>query len=290
MTSVAMAIVLVSAILHAGWNLLAKKSHRKIVFIWWFLLVAAVLYLPMFLYFWPQTTVTAAGWSYTFASGVIHFLYFYFLGRAYQSGDLSLVYPLSRAIAPVVVALLAVTFAGEQIGTAGYLGIVLVVGGIIIIHLRSFSRKALIEPLAALRDAASVWAILTGLTIAAYSLVDKVGVGLVAPPVYIYLMTLITWLLLTPFVLLTEAGQIMAEWHKNRIPIVVVAILVIASYLMILFALRIANVSYVVVVREMSIVFSVLMGIFLLKEPYGKQKVLGSLLIIIGVFTIGLIE
>ncbi len=290
MTNVAMVVVLVSALLHAGWNLLAKKSHCKIVFIWWFLLVAIVLYFPMFLYFWPKTTMTPAGWRFTGASGVIHFLYFYFLGRAYQSGDLSLVYPLSRAIAPVVVALLAVIFVGEQIGLAGYLGIILVVGGIFTIHLRSFSVKALIEPLIVLRGEASVWAILTGLTIAAYSLVDKVGVGLVAPPVYIYLMTLITWLLLSPFVFMTEAGQIMAEWHKNRLTIIIVAILVTASYLMILFALRIAHVSYVVVVREMSIVFSVVLGVALLKEQYGKQKLMGSILIIIGVVTIGLIE
>ncbi len=55
MTIAAMALVLASALLHAGWNVLAKKSNRKIVFIWWFLLVSAVLYLPMFLYFLPKT-------------------------------------------------------------------------------------------------------------------------------------------------------------------------------------------------------------------------------------------
>lgn len=82
----------------------------------------------------------------------------------------------------------------------------------------------------------------------------------------------------------------MAEWRKNRLSIVMVAILVTASYLMILYALRIANVSYVVVVREMSIVFSVALGVTFLKEPYGKQKLMGSILIIIGVVTIGLIE
>jgi len=289
MTIAAMALVLASALLHAGWNVLAKKSNRKIVFIWWFLLVSAVLYLPMFLYFLPKKIITPAGWWFAFGSGVIHFLYFYFLGRAYQSGDLSLVYPLSRAIAPIVVAIVAVIFVGEQIRTAGCIGIMAVVSGIFIIHLRSFSRNSLAEPLAALRGEASIWAILTGLTIATYSLVDKIGVRLVEPPVYIYLINFITWLLLSPFILKTEAGRIIAEWHKNRLNIVVVAILVTASYLMILVALRMAHVSYVVAVREMSIVFSVVLGVVLLKERYGKQKLMGSVLIIIGVVTIGLI-
>jgi len=290
MTSIAMAVVLASALLHACWNYLAKKSGRKVVFIWWSLLGSAVLYLPMFVYFKPQTAITPAGWSLIFVSGAIHFLYFYFLGRAYQLGDLSLVYPLSRGMAPLVVALLAIGVVRERLQLVGWVGIALVVSGIFVIHLRSFSRKSLLEPFAAVRGEASVWAALTGLAIASYSLVDKMGVNLVEPPVYIYLMNIVTWLLLSPFVLMTEAGRIGEEWRKNSVTIVSVSVLVTASYLMILFALQIANVSYVVAVREMSIVFSVAFGIVQLKERYGPQKLLGAVMIMIGVVTIGLIR
>jgi uncharacterized membrane protein len=289
MTGIAMAVVLVSAMLHAGWNFLAKKSTRKVVFIWWFLLGSTVLYFPMFVCVLPHTTITLSGWVSIAASGAVHFLYFFFLGRAYERGDLSLVYPLSRAIAPVVVALFATAFVNERLHVAGWGAVLLVVAGIFIIHLRSFSKTALFEPLAALRGEASVWAILTGLAIATYSLVDKTGARLVEPPVYIYLINIVTWLLLSPFVLMTETGRIMAEWRKNRLAIVAVAVLVTASYLLILFALRMANVSYVVAVREVSIVCSVAFGIIRLKERYGTQKLMGSILIIIGVVTIGLI-
>lgn len=290
MTGIAIALVLVSALLHACWNYLAIRSTRKVVFIWWFLLVSAVLYFPMFVYFRPQTAITQAGWAFIFASGAIHFFYFYFLGMAYERGDLSLVYPLSRGMAPLVVALLAIGVVHERLQLLGWIGIALVVFGIFVIHLRSFSRKSLLEPFAAMHGKASVCAVLTGLAIASYSLVDKMGVRLVEPPVYIYLMNIVTWMLLSPFVLITDAGRIGEEWRKNRLAIILVAVLVTASYLIILFALQIAHVSYVVAVREVSIVFSVMLGVVQLKERYGPQKLMGAVLITLGIVTIGLIR
>jgi len=62
MSGVALGIVLASAFLHAGWNYLLKKSERKIVFIWWFLLMALLFYLPVFLYYWSGISISMAGW------------------------------------------------------------------------------------------------------------------------------------------------------------------------------------------------------------------------------------
>ena len=100
MSGIALAIVLIAAFLHACWNFLAKKSRNKIVFIWWFLLIAAIVYSPMFLYLWSSATIPALGWGCILATGVIHALYFWFTAGAYESGDLSLVYPLSRGGGP----------------------------------------------------------------------------------------------------------------------------------------------------------------------------------------------
>lgn len=96
MSGIALGIVLVAAFLHAGWNFLAKKSQNKIVFIWWFLLIAIIGYFPMFVYFWSGIRISALGWIYIAVTGVLHAFYFWFMGRAYERGDLSLVYPLSR--------------------------------------------------------------------------------------------------------------------------------------------------------------------------------------------------
>ena len=288
MSGLALGLVFVAALLHAGWNFLAKKSRNKMAFIWWFLLIASIGYLPMFLFFWPRLTVTPAGWACIVATGVLHALYFWFMGGAYERGDLSLVYPLSRGFGPLLVPLLAVTFLHEQLSPAGILGIILVVAGIYTIHLKSFSADSFFEPLRALHGSASIWALCTGATIAGYSLVDKVGVGLVYPPAYIYLMFVISLLLLSPYMLTRERVALKLEWQVSRGPILIDGFLVLFTYMIILFAFRLSKVSYVVAAREISIVISALLGIIWLKESHAPQKMAGSLLIALGVVLIGL--
>jgi drug/metabolite transporter (DMT)-like permease len=288
MSGLALVVVLVAAFLHASWNFLAKKSKKKIAFIWWFLLIATIGYLPMFLYFWPRHTVSPAGWACIVATGILHALYFWFMGGAYERGDLSLVYPLSRGSGPLFVPILAIIFLQEQLSLPGIFGITLVILGVYFIHLKSFSVVAFIEPFRALRGSASVWALCTGGTIAGYSLVDKVGVGLVYPPIYIYLMFVISLLLLAPYVLAKERAALKLEWLVNKVPVLIDGFLVLFTYLMILFAFRLSKVSYVVAAREVSIVFSAFLGIIWLKEQNAPQKIAGAALIAAGVVLIGL--
>jgi drug/metabolite transporter (DMT)-like permease len=288
MSGLALILVVAAAFLHASWNLLAKKSKKKMAFIWWFLLIATIGYLPMFLYYWPRTTVSPTGWICIIATGILHALYFWFMGGAYERGDLSLVYPLSRGSGPLLVPVLAIIFLQEQLSLAGIVGIFLVILGIYVIHLESFSMVSVIEPFRALRGSASAWALCTGGTIAGYSLVDKVGVGLVYPPVYIYLMFVISLLLLTPYVLAKQRTALKLEWLVNKGPVLIDGFLVLFTYLMILFAFRLSKVSYVVAAREVSIVFSAFMGIVWLKEKHAPQKIAGAALIALGVVFIGL--
>lgn len=288
MSGIALGTVLASAFLHADWNYLAKRSQRKIVFIWWFLLMTLILFFPMLLYFWPQTTISRVGWYCVAATGLLHALYFWFLGGAYERGDLSLVYPLARGSGPLFVPFLAMGLIHEQLSLLGDFGIALVVLGIYVIHLRSFSRQSFLQPFMELRGGASLWALCTGMSIAGYSLVDKIGVGVVYPPVYIYLMLLGTWLLLSPYVLAKERGWMKEEWHINKVTILIVGFLSPFTYMMILFAMQLAKVSYVVAVREISIVFSAIYGIAWLGEKHAKQKLIGAALIASGVVFIGL--
>lgn len=288
MSGLPLAIVLASAFIHAGWNYLLKKSDRKIVFIWWFQMVAVFLYFPLFLYHADLPAIPKAGWVCIVATGLLHAVYFWFMGGAYQRGDLSLVYPLARGSGPLFIPFLAVILLGEEISPPGAAGILLIIAGIYCIHLRSFSRTAFLEPFRALRGGASRWALCTGMAIASYSLVDKVGVGLVNPPVYIYLMIIITWLVLTPWILIREREKVASEWRRHRGTIVAVGFLSIFTYLMVLYALQMSKVSYVGAVREVSIVLSTYCGIAWLGEKQGKQKLLGALLIALGVVAIAL--
>jgi len=288
MSGLALTIVLASAFIHAGWNYLLKRSDRKIVFIWWFQLVAIFLYLPLFLYHAGETAIPKAGWLCIIGTGLLHAVYFWFMGGAYQRGDLSLVYPLARGSGPLFVPVLAVILLREEISLPGSAGILLIIVGIYCVHLRSFSRTAFLEPFRALRGGASLWALCTGLAIASYSLVDKVGVGLVSPPVYVYLLFIVSWLALTPWILIQERERIRPEWIRHRGSILAVGFLSIFTYLMILYALQVSKVSYVAAVREVSIVLSTYLGIAWLGEKHGKQKLLGALMIAVGVVAIGL--
>jgi uncharacterized membrane protein len=288
MSGIAMSIVLASAFLHAGWNFLLKKSERKIVFIWWFLLVCGVVYLPAFLYYFREIAIPSRGWYCIVATGIIHGIYFWCIGGAYQRGDLSLVYPLARGSGPLFIPILAVILLREEISLLGMTGIALIVLGIYCAHLCSFAGSAFLEPFRALRHGASPWALFTGLAIASYSLVDKVGVGLVYPPVYIYIMFLITLLTITPWVLIRERRWLKSEWQSRKGSIVVVGFLSGFTYLMILFALRMSKVSYVAAVREVSIVLSAFFGIVCLGERNWQQKLIGAFLITAGVISIGL--
>lgn len=287
MSDIALIIVIVAAFLHSGWNYFLKKSLDKLTYIWSFLLVSLVFYSPMFCYYWVRSDISMEGWLCIAATGVLHFLYFAFMGSAYERGDLSLVYPISRGSGPLLVPLMAVLILHEQIYPLGALGIAMIVFGIYVIHLKSFAPDSFLEPFRAVKHGASFLSILTGLMIAAYSLVDKVGVGFVEPPLYIYFMLLIVVALLSPFVLTKKREELKTEWNCNRNNILALGVVVLLTYMMVLFAFRMSKVSYVVAVRELSIVLSALYGLVWLKEQYVTQKLTGSFIIALGVILIG---
>ncbi len=288
MSEIALIMVVAAAFLHAGWNYLAKKSYNKIVFIWWFLLISQVLYLPVLLFFWPLSSISVRGWGYIAATGLLHFFYYWFLGRAYGQGDLSLVYPLARGSGPLIVPILALVLIGESLSIQGGCGIVLVVIGIYVLHLQAFTFQSFYKSFQSFKGKSSLWALAAGVSIAFYSIVDKIGVSMVPPPLYLYLMISFTLVLLTAFILKTDRRLITREWRLNRTHIFIVALLDPGVYLLILFALQMSKVSYVVAVRQISIVFSVIYGVLKLREKHGQQKVVGAGLITLGVVLIGL--
>ncbi len=287
MNEIALMIVIAAAFLHAGWNYLAKTSDNKAVFIWWFLLLSQLLYLPVLIYYWPEANLSARGWGCILGTGIVHFFYYWFLGRAYRGGDLSLVYPLARGSGPLIVPVLAFFWLGEQITFSGGCGIGLVVAGIFVLHVEATSTRSVFSALQAFKQKPTQWALLAGISIAIYSVIDKIGVEEVPPPLYLFLMLTCTLVLLTPSVLISNRGSIKKEWQLNRNRIFVVAILDPGVYLMILFAMQMTQVSYVVAVRQISIVFSVLYGVFRLGEKQLLQKMRGAVLIALGVVLIG---
>ncbi len=290
MPILALFLTLLATFLHAIWNLLAKKANDRLVFFWLMLWAALVLYLPGFVFTLTRYPIPNIAWWYIVATGIIHAFYFIFLGYAYEKGDLSLVYPLARGTAPLLVPLIAFIFIHESLDFIGVMGIFFFILGIYILPLKAFSVSALIQPFAAMRQSSSQLALLTGVIIAGYSVVDKVGVGYVNPFKYIYLMFLLTAICLTPYTILTKQRAIRNVWKNSKVSIVVVGFLCLFTYMLVLFAMRLSKVSYIVSVRQFSLIFGAILGITVLKEKHARPKILGAIFICIGVVLIGIIS
>ncbi len=286
MSTVAVLIVLISSFIHATWNFLAKKSGDKLTFFWLVMILQTLIYLPFTVFFLHKTSISLYGWYAIFASGVIHAFYWYFLSEAYTHEDLSLVYPIARST-PALMPILAFLFLNERLSLSGILGIVVVLIGVYAISLNSFNLGKFFRPFYDKGNKGIIFAFLTLFAVAVYSLIDKIGAKYVNPVLYVYFFGITSFIMLSPVILLTERRfLIKSELKNNKTGIILVSIMIILSYSLIIFVMRTFPVSYIVSVRQAGIVFSVILGTFLLKEKYGKVRLTASILIFIGVFII----
>jgi drug/metabolite transporter (DMT)-like permease len=184
----------------------------------------------------------------------------------------------------VLVPALAIPIFGDRPTAVAWAGIALVVAGLIWLH-RPLFAAALARGNA--RDLFSAPAFLTGLTIAAYSLNDAAGVDRAHPIVYLYCVYLVTIGLLTPYVL-TRKRPGVALAFAGRTSVLVGGIGSFSTYMIVLAATRIAPVSYVVPMRETSIVVGAVLAARLLHEPLGRTRLTACCLVMAGVMAIGI--
>jgi drug/metabolite transporter (DMT)-like permease len=287
MTGLSLVLVLFSSLAHSTWNLLLKRSSDKEVFVWWLLVAGSVLLAPLGIALFWFNPIPAPGWWLVFTTTGLHILYFVLLGRSYARGDLSLVYPIARGMGPMLVPLLAVLVLGESIAPPAILGVVTIVIGIYVVSWWGNFSRLLRQPLSFLKDSGTRYAVLTGLTIAVYALVDKRGVAHVQPFLYMYLMTLGCALGLAPYILRNRGlASVRREWRLNALPILAAGLLTFTAYGLVLTAFSHSRVSYVAPAREVGIVIGVLMGVLILKEPFGRGRLLGSSFIVLGLILI----
>jgi drug/metabolite transporter (DMT)-like permease len=288
MNIIAFVLVVLSAGMHAYWNYLLKKSEDTKVFIWLFLFCSILIFFPFFIFFAP-IDIPVSGWCCILTAGLVHALYLVSLSSAYEKGDLSLVYPLARS-APIIFVLIgAMVFLGEIPSEIGMAGMTLIILGCYALHLDSL--RALFQPLTlkSLNSKSSQLALLTAGFIALYSLIDRVGIEYVQIFGYIYLVFVFMFLFYTPFILIRRGkGEIKAEWASNRGNILIVAFLCFFTFFLVLIAMSLAKLSYVVALRQLSIIFSVALGAWVLKEEHGNIRLIASLLIIAGAFLIAI--
>jgi drug/metabolite transporter (DMT)-like permease len=284
MSVVAIALVLFSALLHASWNMLAKRSADPLAFIFGFNLISSILFaIPAGIMF-VLHPVPAGGWPFMATTGTLHVFYMFLLAAAYRHGAFSLAYPVARGTGVFLVPILAIPIYGERPSIAGALGIFCVLAGLVTMAIPEKrvpgtapgSRKGVL------------FAFLTGLAIAGYSLVDKGGVDRVHPVIYVYVIFLICTIGMAPYVVSRRREALAREWQENRPALLAGGVLPIATYLIVLLAMQIAAVSYVVPLRETSIVFGTLLGVLILKEQVTVRRTIASVAIAAGVLAIAI--
>lgn len=282
MTGAALALVLSAAVIHATWNALAKGARDPMAMLWWAGVLSSLALAPPSLYVLARDGFSPRALPFVVATVVLHSMYFFSLGKAYQTGDFSVVYPMARGMGVALVPIGAYYFFDERLSRIGILGIALIAAGIFALHWRrgAWSEEALLRP-------GTGWAIATGLCIACYSLVDKVGVSHINPLPYLWAMMLGSCVSLLPAVR-ARPGSMAREWRENRLAVLLSGVLSPGGYLLVLFAFRLSKAGYVVAGREVSIVISALIGSILLKEGRLPQRLLGAAIVASGVICVAL--
>jgi drug/metabolite transporter (DMT)-like permease len=277
----ALALVLVAAIMHAGWNLLLKQAKEKQVFLWWALLIGTVCFAVVFV---SQLALPLLIWPYVVGSALMEMGYFITLTWAYSIDDFSLIYPIARGAAPVLLVLWTTLFLREPPRPGGIIGIGLLVAGLIVVG-SSSDWSSLIH--ATFSERGIISALVAALCISLYTTIDGAAARLVSPAPYTVLVLGLSALMLVPFVLLRYGSRLLTSTLRTDWPrIIVVGVVMLLTYILVLQAYTISRVSYAGSVREVSIVFAALLGWRLLGERFGIVRIIGAILISGGIILI----
>jgi drug/metabolite transporter (DMT)-like permease len=284
----ALALVVAAAFIHAYWNLLVKRAEGGAAFVWLFSLSSAVLYAPIVvaLIAIQPLGYGLAEYGLILSSGVLHLLYAMALNRGYRVGDLSVVYPVARGTGPLISTFGAILLLGERPSLSGIAGIVLIVAGILLIA--GASTPSLYRT--SERAAKGLgYGLLTGLCIASYTVNDAyaVKVLLVSPIMIDYFGNIVRLVFLTPSTL-ANRDALRGEWRANWKIAAGVGALMPLSYILSLFAMRLAPVSYVAPARELSMLVGAYFGAKLLREGHTRQRLIGTAFMIGGIVGLAL--
>jgi phosphonate utilization associated putative membrane protein len=273
--------VLFGALLHAAWNALVKSSGDKSLDTALVHFLGALVALPLLV--WVGLPRSEA-WPYIGASLVIHIGYYIALAGAYKHGDLGLTYPIMRGFAPLLVALASSAFIGEVPSAAAWVGILGVTAGVALVGLA--------HPGETLHHGkALAFAFANAVIIAVYTVVDGLGVR-AAGDALRYVMVLfvldgVSYPLLV-WMRRSAAGRVeILRYARTRWPLAALGgSASIGSYAIALWAMTRAPVASVAALRETSVLFAALLGTWLLKERFGLQRAIGTLVIVVGVMAL----
>jgi drug/metabolite transporter (DMT)-like permease len=288
----ALALVILAGLIHASWNIAAKKAGGDARFAFFTSVVLMGVWAPVGL--WAAWGVLPGWgwteWSLVALSGVLHVLYYIVLLRGYRKADLTVVYPLARGSGPLLSSMVAIGLLGEQISALGLFGIVGVVGGVFLIAGGPGLLRAAHDPAQRQRvHKGMAYGLLTGAFIASYTVVDGYAVKflLMSPILIDYLGNFVRLALLAPTVL-RDCPAARLLWRQQWKYALLVGAISPVSYVLVLYAMQVAPLSHVAPAREVSMLFAALIGGHLLGEGDRVQRAFGAALIALGVMALAL--
>lgn len=297
MSSTALSLVLLAGLIHALWNIAAKKAGGDVRFVGLTALFMAIIWAPVGWWF-ARGTVNEWGiteWGLTALSGILHVLYFITLLRGYRKADLTVVYPIARGSGPLISAFIAIVFLDEILSFIGGLGILAVVigvffiaGGPKILRLMRLPHDERHAPEHRRIYKGLSYGFLTGIFIAAYTVLDAymVKILLISPILIDYFGNFTRIAILIP-ALLRDVSSTLASWRQEWKYALIVATISPISYVLVLYAVQSAPISHVAPAREVSMLFAALIGGHLFDEGDRVPRILGAICIAIGVIALG---
>jgi uncharacterized membrane protein len=294
-------LVAVAAVLHVAWNVRLKTAGDPLRAATIGMLAASIAIVPAGLIAWwadGAPPLPVEGVVLGVASGIVEAVYFIFLAAAYRRGDLSVVYPIARGTAPLIAVAIGVTLLDERLGIAGSAGVVALLGGFLwlqrpwralaIARDRARGGRGASPASGAGRgvDTAVLFALATGVTIATYSAIDRVGTRLIDPVPYAAILWVTSSVVLVAWIALFSGGGLLRDGAAATRHAAIGGWLTLAAYLCILTALSVAPLSGVAPLRESATVVAAAWGSVRMGEAADRaevgRRVGASILIVAG--------
>jgi len=289
MSTLAFSLIVTSAVMHALWNLLVKRSRHKTVFIWWMFIASGGLFTATLPFLQGPFRLPDSFTLLMIAIGAVCFVLYHLLnGRAYRGGDLSVVYPLTQT-SMIYVPIWGMTLLGERLSFLGACGILLVIFGTYSVQLQRLSFVDMLRPFRDLRSQSVRASLAAGFIYSIGSIAEKTGVKNYSPLYFTYLLVMIMLLLMSFNLARPKYRQhITAEFREHWRLILCSGPVMMASFLTFRYGLNLSPVSYAVPVRQVSILVGVMIGILFLGESFGRIRIFSALVILAGAVLIRL--
>jgi len=282
MPILALLLLISGAILHTAWNLILKQSGDKYIASWWMVVTGGILAL---------VTLCFTGlpiremWKFAFFSIATEAVYFMTLSYAYHDNEFSLIYPIARGAAPAFLALWSFLFLHDQLTGGGLVGLGLIIAGLLIIGISTLARSRITR----LHFRGVTVAVFIAVLISIYSAIDGAAVKMGYATPYVMTMFALVPIPITPFMIRRYGwNHLWGEFKAQGFRLALMGLLGVSAYLLAVLAYSFAPLSYSGAVREVSVVFGALAGWLFLREKMGGMRVVGAVVIFIGILVIAI--